>query len=177
MKKLRKIFGTVVLLAMLMAGTAYAQIPTIDSLPGHYNQSVLLKNGETTSQDKIESYERRGTIFSAGMIQITNEQNGNLYISVDTAAHVKVDSIYQAVYLEKWDDKSEDWVLIGHWEFERTKEEEDNNLTSYHVGFTVSGCEVNRYYRATAIHLVQLGDDAEGKATSTNGVLLTDHAV
>ena len=99
MKKLRKIFGTVVLLVMLMAGTAYAQIPTIDSLPGHYNQSVLLKNGETTSQDKIESYER-GTIFSAGMIQITNEQNGNLYISVDTAAHVKVDSIYQAVYLE-----------------------------------------------------------------------------
>lgn len=176
MKKLRSILSTVVLLAILMTGTAYAQRPTIDSLPGHYNQSILLKNGETTSQDKIEAYER-GTIFSAGIIQITNEQNGDLYISVDTAAHVKVDSIYQAVFLEQWDDESEDWVQIGHWEFERTKEEEDNNLTSYHVGFTVSGCELNRYYRASAMHLVQLGDDIEGKSTSTNGVLLTDHAV
>ena len=54
---------------------------------------------------------------------------------------------------------------------------EDENLTSYHVGFTVSGCEVNRYYRARAIHLVQWGDDAEGKSTQTNGVLLTDHEV
>ena len=50
-------------------------------------------------------------------------------------------------------------------------------MISYHVGFIVSGCELNRYYRARAMHLVQIGDDMEGKATETNGVLLTDHEV
>ena len=77
---------------------------------------------------------------------------------------------------EMWDESKEKWVQVGHWEFEKTIKE-DENLTSYHVGFTVSGCEVNRYYRARAIHLVQWGDDAEGKSTQTDGVLLTDHAV
>ena len=136
----------------------------------------MLKNGENYSEDKFEEY-ARGTILSAGILRITNEKDGTLHISVDTAAHKQVDKIYQTVFLEMWDEANEDWVQVGSWDFERSKEEVDNNLTSYHVGFTVSGCEVNRYYRAQAIHLVELGDDLEGKSTKTNGVLLTNDGV
>ena len=50
-------------------------------------------------------------------------------------------------------------------------------MTSYHVGFFVDNCVVNRYYRARAMHLVEWGDEAEAKVTQTNGVLLTDHEV
>ena len=75
-----------------------------------------------------------------------------------------------------WDEKEEDWVNVEHWDFVKSIEEEPN-LSSYHVGFTVSGCEVNRYYRARAMHLVEWGDNMEGKATQTNGILLTDHEV
>jgi len=110
------------------------------------------------------------------MLELVNKQDGTLHISVDTFAHSVVDEIYQSVFLDMWDESKEKWVQVGHWEFEKNIKE-DENLTSYHVGFTVSGCEVNRYYRARAIHLVQWGDDAEGKSTQTNGVLLTDHEV
>lgn len=51
-------------------------------------------------------------------------------------------------------------------------------MNSYHVGFIVDNCVVNRYYRARAMHLVEWdGDQMEGKATETDGVLLTDHEV
>ena len=109
-----------------------------------------------------------GTAF-AGLKDVRNSL-------LNTFAHSVVDDIYQSVFLDMWDESKEKWVQVGHWEFEKTIKE-DENLTSYHVGFTVSGCEVNRYYRARAIHLVQWGDDAEGKSTQTDGVLLTDHAV
>ena len=66
---------------------------------------------------------------------------------------------------------------INHWDFEKSIDE-DPELSSYHVGFTVIGCELNRYYRARAMHLVEWdGDRMEGKATQTNGVLLTDHEI
>ena len=87
-----------------------------------------------------------------------------------------MDRIYQVVFLDVWDEAKEDWVQIAEWKFERTKEEEAD-LSSYYVVFTVTDCPINRYYRARAMHLVEVGDLMEGKATETNGVLLTDHEV
>ena len=118
----------------------------------------------------------RGKILSSGIIEISNQQDGTLHIAVDTYAHTVVDKIYQTVFLDVWDEEKENWVKVNHWDFERSIDEEAD-LSSYHVGFTVTGCEVNRYYRARAMHLVQIGDDMEGKATETNGVLLTDHEI
>ena len=60
----------------------------------------------------------------------------------------------------------------------RSKEEEsDGQLSSYPLELTVQNCELNKYYRARAMHLVEIGDNMEGKATQTDGVLLTDHEV
>ena len=133
--------------------------------------------GENESVDEVQDAER-GLRLSTAVLRIVNEQNGDLYINVDTLTHKFVDKIYEIVFLDVWDDSKEDWVQIGKWDFERSKEEEENEeLSSFYVGFTVSGCELNRYYRARAMHLVQWGDDMEGKATETNGVLLTDHEV
>ena len=63
--------------------------------------------------------------------------------------------------------------------FSFNKEEtDDGKLSSYRVSFLVTGCELNHYYRARAMHLVEWdGDQMEGKATETDGVLLTDHEV
>ncbi len=73
--------------------------------------------------------------------------------------------------------KRRDWVQIEDWSFEKSKEEtDDGKLSSYRVSFLVTGCELNHYYRARATHLVEWdGDQMEGKATETDGVLLTDH--
>jgi len=170
MKKVRRCIYGVLVGMVMMTNTAYA-MPNVTwgELARTNMQSTVLTNGET---DNIT----RGKVFSTGMLEITNQQDGTLHISVDTYAHVVVDKIYQTVFLEVWDEKKEDWVNVNHWDFVKSIEEEPR-LSSYHVGFTVSGCEVNKYYRARAMHLVEWGDNMEGKATQTDGVLLTDHEV
>ena len=176
MKRMKKLVCATMMFVFVMAGTAHAMsLPSWDSLAEETSQSVLLSDNQVKSKDTTQNV-ARGTVFSAGMIEISNEQDGTLYISVDTFAHKTVDKIYQTVFLDVWDEENETWKQLKYWDFERSIEEEDD-LTSYHVGFIVSGCELNRYYRARAMHLVQWGDHYEGKATETNGVLLTDHEV
>lgn len=177
MKKVKKILVTTMLLSALTIQTAYASMPTWEQLSGHHNNSILLSENEGEASDEIGG-PARGLRLSTAVLRIINEQNGDLYINVDTLTHKFVDKIYETVFLDMWDESKESWVQIGKWDFERSKEEEENEeLSSFYVGFTVSGCELNRYYRARAMHLVQWGDDMEGKATETNGVLLTDHEV
>ena len=176
MKSLKRCISVLMVMIFLMIGTAYAatDVSWEDFWDGR-RESTLLQNGETESEDESNKYSR-GVIFSAGILKITNNQDGTLHISVETYAHEVVDKIYQTVFLDVWDEEKEDWVKVDKWDFQRTKEEEAD-LSAYHVGFTVTGCELNRYYRARAMHLVQLGNDYEGKSTETDGVLLTDHEV
>lgn len=177
MKVVKRTICSVIICIFLMTNLAYA-MPNVawEDLPGSQKQSILLVNGQKTSTDYTNNG-ARGIMLSAGLIEITNQQDGTLHISVDTYAHKVVDKIYQTVFLEVWDDNKADWVQINHWDFEKSIDE-DPELSSYHVGFTVIGCELNRYYRARAMHLVEWdGDRMEGKATQTNGVLLTDHEI
>ena len=176
MKTLKRTLGSILICLFMMANIAYA-MPAIteERIPENIEESVLLHNNETTAIASINN-STRGIMLSAGLIEITNQKDGTLHISVDTYAHKVVDVIYQTVFLEVWDEKAESWSKVDHWDFEKSKAE-DPELTSYHVGFTVTGCELNRYYRARAMHLVEWGDEAEAKVTQTNGVLLTDHEV
>ena len=180
MKRLKKILTMVMLGSMIMSQKVYASESTWQQLPGHHNQSVLLSDDKVEAEDILNvDNSARGIRLSTAILSISNEKNGTLHISVDTIAHKNIDRIYQVVFLDEWDDSKEDWIQIGSWKFERTKEEEENGeLNSYHVGFIVDNCVVNRYYRARAMHLVEWdGDQMEGKATETDGVLLTDHEV
>ena len=177
MKQLRRMVVVGILFSILTVNVAYASAPVWKGVETTHSEGILLKNGERYSEDSFEEY-ARGTILSAGILRITNEEDGTLHITVETFAHKEVDTIYQTVFLDEWDEDREDWKQIGKWDFEKTKEEsEDEIFAEYHVGFTVTGCQPNRYYRARAMHLVEWGDEAEAKVTQTNGVLLTDHEV
>ena len=177
--KLKKILTMVLLMSSVMSHVAYANEKTWEQLPGHHNQSILLPVDEINAEDVLDANNSaRGIRLSTAVLNISNEENGSLHVSVNTLVHQSVDRIYQVVFLDEWDESKEDWVQIGSWNFERTKEEEeDGELTSYHVGFFVDNCVLNHYYRARAMHLVEWGDLMEGKATETNGVLLTDHEI
>lgn len=177
MKKIKRLLGALIMMVVMMYSVAYAKDPTWEDFAVPTKTSVCLPDTIFSSQD-INRVQTRGRILSTAMLTITNEQDGTLYITVNTLAHQNVDKIYQTVFLDQWNEEKEDWVQIGYWEFVRDKEEEsDGHLSSYPLGFTVQNCELNKYYRARAMHLVQIGDDMEGKATETNGVLLTDHEV
>lgn len=173
MKKIKKIVCLVIAFALIMSQTALAEMLTWENVPGHHNQSVLLENGELSSKDIVQRY-ARGEILSAGMTEIRNEQNGTIHINVDTYAHTNVDKISHTVFLDQWDESKEDWKQVGYWEFEKSKDETtDGKLSSLITGFTVSGYAVNKYYRVRGLHLVELGDDVEGCASETHGVLIT----
>ncbi len=175
MKKMKRCILMALFLAMFATKLVYAEEIKWENLPGHHGQSVLLPAEETKSKDTIGNV-ARGKYLSTAILEIQNNQDGTLHVGVDTLAHVYVDRIYQVVFLDIWDEEKGDWNQIAEWKFERTKEEEAD-LSSYYVGFTVTDCPVNRYYRARAMHLVEVGDLMEGKATKTEGVLLTDHEV
>lgn len=176
MKAMKRIIGVALIFTLMTCGTAFAGLKDVrNSLLTTYTQSRLLADTCVNDGD-ITPNSARGIVFSAGMLELVNKQDGTLHISVDTYAHVVVDKIYQTVFLDVWNEEEETWEKVNYWDFERSREEEPD-LSAYHVGFTVTGCEVNRYYRARALHFVQWGDDMEGKSTQTNGVLLTDHEV
>ena len=176
MKKLKTFFGAVAF-TMVMSQMAYANVPTWEEMVPIPVESVTLEDGKLSSENIFDNG-ARGIRLSTAMLSITNEQDGTLHIVVDTFTHKDVDRIYEAVFLDEWDEDNENWKQIETWTFEKTKEEtEDGKLSSHRVSFLVTGCELNHYYRARAMHLVQWGDDMEGKATETNGVLLTDHEV
>lgn len=173
----KKLFSMLMLLSILLitTSTAYASDLTWETAPGHHNQSVLLDQSVDSSKDTVQRY-ARGEYLSAGTLEIVNQSNGSIYICVETYAHVNVDRICHSVFLDQWDEDDEDWVQVDYWEFERTKEEEENGELSFVQNtLLVSGCPVNKYYRVRGLHMVELGDEIEGCATETNGVLITDH--
>lgn len=159
-------------LMLLMTKTVYAADLTWENVPGHHNQSVLLREDITSSKD-ILYVPARGEYLSFGTTEIVNQGDGSIYVCVDTYAHTNVDLIRHAVFLDQWDDKREDWVQVGSWEFERTKEEEGGKLSELVNSMTITGHPVNKYYRVRGLHMVEIGDEIEGCATETHGVLIT----
>ena len=100
MKVVKRTICSVIICIFLMTNLAYA-MPNVtwEDLPGSQKQSILLVNGQKTSTDYTNNG-ARGIMLSAGLIEITNQQDGTLHISVDTYAHKVVDKIYQTVFLE-----------------------------------------------------------------------------
>ena len=74
---------------------------------------------------------------------------------------------------DQWDERKQDWVQVDSWEFERTKEEVGGELPSMTDTITIKNVATNRYYRARGLHMVEIGDEIEGCATETDGVLIT----
>lgn len=178
MKKFKGMLMGIMFLTIATPQMVYADVPAWQEVVAESRESTLLEKDEVTSKNILNDT-ARGIRLSTAMLSITTEQDGTLHIVVDTFTHKDVDRIYEVVFLDMWDEKKEDWVQIEDWSFEKSKEEtDDGKLSSYRVSFLVTGCELNHYYRARAMHLVEWdGDQMEGKATETDGVLLTDHEV
>lgn len=161
-----------VIMMIFMTNTAYAAELTWETAFGHHNQSQLLDATEKTSKD-VMVHPRRGEYLSTGMLEIVNQSNGSIYVCVNTFAHVNVDRIRHTVFLDQWDDRRQDWVQVDSWEFERTKEQEGGELSMMTDTITIKNVATNRYYRARGLHMVEIGDEIEGCATETDGVLIT----
>ena len=76
MKNVKKLLGIALLMTLLTVKVAYANELRWEDLPGHHNQSILL-NDETAAKDIVEN-SARGRFLATAMLEIRNEQNGNL---------------------------------------------------------------------------------------------------
>lgn len=171
MEKAKKVVLLILVFMLCVPFNVYAGEVKWESLPGHHNKSVLLENSEKSSKD-IVRYNARGEILAQGSVEIANRGNGTIYISVDTSAHRNVDRIFHTVFLDQWDESRQDWDQVDYFEFEESKDE-NNNLNILINSFIVSGYPANKYYRVRGLHGVELGDEMEGCATETDGVLIT----
>lgn len=169
----RKLTVLVMVISLLMTMPVFAATITWEDAPGHHNQSVLLPETETSATDSVYGY-ARGDLLATSTTKITNNKNGTLHVNISTYANRYVDRIYHTVYLDQWDATNERWVQIDSWDFEKTKEEiADGKLANLSSGFTVSGCQVNKYYRVRGLHTVEYSGDSESASSVTDGVKLT----
>ncbi len=171
MKRLKELVGLIFAFSVMLSITAFAEVPTWENSPGNHGPSILLPDDVTSTSDRVERH-GRGEIISMGTIELKNLKNGNLSVTIETYAHRPVDVIYQSVFLDQWDEASQEWEEIDYWEFEKEKGS-NTSFTRWSKSFTVSGCTVNEYYRARGLHSVELNGESEGCSSKTSGIKLT----
>lgn len=174
MKLLKRMGCLTMVLCMLMSLTGYAAELSWEDVPGNHSESTLLQNGEVSAKDEYHGV-KRGEFLAGALSEIKNGQDGTITIHVDTFAHHDVDKVFHTVFLDKWNEDTEDWDQIKSWDFGMTKEEtEDGTISQLNSTIKLSGYETNKYYRVRALHGVKYNGDTEACATRTNGVLITD---
>lgn len=174
MKKLMKSILVAVLLSIVMVIPTFAMEWDWESVPGHHNQSILMEDDTTVAEDHIYRL-GRGDYLAEACTEIINMQDGTLKVNIMTLAHMNVDRILHSFFVDVWDEDEEDWIQVGSWHVERTKEEVENEeLFILSSAVILDDCEVGRYYRARGLHGVELYDELEACATETDGVQLTD---
>ena len=174
MKKIIKSFLFSMLLSIVMVIPTFAMEWNWETIPGHHDQSVLLIDGELSSEDSIYHY-GRGDYLAEGSVAISNMQDGTLMVEAMTLAHMNVDRILHSFFVDMWDEEENDWIQVGYWHVEKSKEEVENEeLFMLYSTVLLTNCEVGRYYRARGLHGIELYDELEACATETDGVKLTN---
>ena len=174
MKFLKKIVFLTVMLSFLITGTAWANEITWENVSGHHNQSILLDDDVLRATDSVYQL-GRGEYLAEGSVEIVNQENGDIYVCIGTYAYINVDKIFHSAMVDYWSEERNDWVQVGCWDFETTKEENNGTLTRLITEFTLTGYETGLYYRVRGLHGVEVYDEIEACATETAGILITDN--
>ena len=91
-----KLFSKMIMFAMTftmaMSFSSFAKEIVWETTSGSERNSILLLENETVSEDCYQNI-ARGEFLSMAALDITNLQNGQLLINIDTYAHHAVDEI------------------------------------------------------------------------------------
>ena len=173
MKKIKRFVSMVLCFSLLMCSQAYASGLLWENVPGNHDNGTLMSSDALEASDEYRTI-ARGDFLSTGITQITNGQDGSIKIYIETYAHHDVDRIFHTVFLDQWDEEDEDWHQVNSWNFVKSKEEAEEDLSLLLTTITVTGYETNKYYRVRGLHGVEYNDEVEACATETDGILITD---
>lgn len=163
MRNVKKVTLLVIAMVICMTQVAFATIGTTNVYT------------DANSSKGVYCNNARGEFLAEGAVEITNRQDGNIYVNIYTMAYRNVDRIFHTVTLDQLNERTGAWVQVDSWDFEMTKEEEPSGLSMLSTSFTLTGYEVNKTYRLRGLHGVEYNDEIEGCATETDGVLITNN--
>lgn len=174
MKKIfTKIFVGTLLLLCFHSTTAFAETEDRSNMLDMKNKGLaFLQEGKSYSAD-VQYGDTKGSIISTAIGSISDEGKGTIFMSIQTLAHVSCDKIKQVVYLERWDNKKNDWVSVKTYEFVEVLEDQPDGRLPYLINeITLSGQNIGSMYRMRSTHTVTLNGDTEVLRTSTDGITL-----
>lgn len=142
-------------------------------------ESVLLDPSvrSSTSDELIDS---RSTALATAISEITNEGSGVIGVYAATTFHKGVEWACLTLYLEQWDEESQDWFTVKDY-YEEFLPEEGKDLvlvTKQEFVDDPINCPPGYYYRVRALHELEFEDEDgdiwyEAKVTRTNGIMIT----
>lgn len=180
MKRLIKLFSGIFVCCLLFTITSLASEDMeweqkMSSISVE-RESVLLPGGVNLSASY--DYGTRGRYLSSYSLGITNEGYGTIGIYANILAHVPVKKIRMNVYLDRWDENSEEWVQVDGYKFAYEYEEGGEDLTAATEMFSVNGFPTGCYYRLRGICAVYPFEGGlESQGPITDGVLITNGPV
>lgn len=157
MKKIKVLLFSVMVFSLLPA-TAYAQPRTLPQ--GAERVEAPMESIISTPDVSRVIGTPRGSLISLGTIQISDEGKGVLGVYADTLCHVKVDEIDMTIYLDIFNEETNDWDSLNYYEYVwKAADMTDHELTNISVSFDLYGLRRKRTYRLQCFHVVK---DASG---------------
>ena len=134
------------------------------------NSEVKIVEGSyLTSADSSTGYtpksDERGEHLMDGECSITKAGTKRIYTYGATTANHTVDALAVIVYVDRYNEETEDWGQIDAW----AKQENDDYFICTSKSITV---DRGYYYRVHADHLVEKDGVGEETFSYTNGILV-----
>lgn len=147
----------------------------INAYAGEWTNTKELSNVSEFSserQTKVKGVPR-GRLISSIELQLTDKGRGTAGIYADLLCHEPMKYLKMWIFLEKWDEQTENWSIINDHEFTWLAEEyPDQDLTMAVVGYDVSGLERGQYYRLRGLFATKdLDSDLQESWSTTSGDL------
>ena len=137
------------------------------------SDSVLLPEGVNESTG-VDGY-ARGNYISSSYLNISNKGYGEIGIYASTLCHKPVKKIRMNVYLDRWDDKEQEWFQVDYYNFTYEYKEGDEDLTAVSESFSVLGLPTGCYYRLRGFHsVIPFEGGSESQGPVTDGILITN---
>ena len=152
-----------ILMSVLSISPCFAQVTG--------NEQIKLLN---IKEQPVWATQPRGTYISTGILQISNEGNGQIGVFIQTLTHTEVDQTRFGIYLDRWIPSESRYANVASYTFEFNKEDyPDEDLTTKSLSFNIVGQPDDCYYRLRGVHLVVANGTREMLTSQTDGVLIT----
>lgn len=162
----------IVVLIMSVPVTVYAQ--NIKKSDEVVVLDTLIKNVEFKENISRIWGSARGRILSSAGLGISNDKDGVIGVYAETLCHESVEKINLIIYLEVWDEVSQDWEYVCDYSFQwLASDNPSGNLTDVSVSFDIPGLYKGKTYSLRAYHTATSFEHlSEMMSTETAGIVL-----